>query len=96
MNIVDLLAVLPFYVSLFLAPPTTPVLPLSYDEFSASTESSAGFVRQKGGEEDAIFCQINDNIFLTLFCLTNPAQVRFLLVLRYLLNNILHNYEGIF
>jgi hypothetical protein len=32
MNIVDLLAVLPFYVSLFLAPPTTPLLP--YDELS--------------------------------------------------------------
>jgi hypothetical protein len=41
MNIVDLLAVLPFYVSLFLAPPSTPVLPLSFDEFASSTESHA-------------------------------------------------------
>lgn len=41
MNIVDLLAVLPFYVSLFLAPPTAPVLPMSYDdEFSSSTAAA--------------------------------------------------------
>jgi hypothetical protein len=41
MNIVDLLAVLPFYVSLFLAPPTTPLLP--YDELS-TTRSNDDFL----------------------------------------------------